>query len=362
MEPKPMRALRVLTMDFEPRGEIAAHTSLSITRRFYGVGEFELRLPARAAGASGLELDVMLVPVGAPDKTVLVESITLDQRPAELVLRGCTLDGLVRRRLAVPPPASASSYGWDRAAGDAESVFQHYARVNLTEPSDPKRKIPRLVLAENRHRGMAGVAWQARFEPLDALLRDLGEHTGMGFWIRPDFERKELVFDVAEGRRDAALLALSMGNAGSMRRTLDAAALRNTAYVGGQGEDENRLILAVGEGFEGLARRETWVDGGSIELPEELVTAGRRRLRDAPLKNTIQTEVLPRGAFQFGRDFDVGDWVLLETPDGARVSAPMIQARETYSRDRPPQIDAVFGDPVADLAGVIGELKNGAVR
>jgi len=372
----------VLTPDFEAFGEIAGYTSLVLTRRHFDAGEFELHVPARAPGAADIGVDTLLVPVGAPEKAMMVESLTYEEAKAELTLRGCTLDGLAKRRLAVPPPASDQTFGWDRVVGDAETVFKHYARNNLTEPADPNRGIPRLILAENLHRGPASVAWQARFEALDALLKSLAEFTGLGWRIAADLERKLLVFDVAPGRDLAvgnaqsdgahAMVSLQMGNAGEMKYMMDAASMRNVAYVGGQGEDEHRLILSVnGErqagddgGYEphkGLKRREAWVEGGSLELPEELVRAGARKLSQTEAKTTIQGNLLQHGAFQYGRDFDLGDRVTLKTRMG-RLDARAIEVRETYARDRPVQLDITFGDAPATVTGVIGDLQNTAIR
>jgi len=355
-----MKALRALTPDFEPLGEIAGYTSFTLTRRHHGVGEFELHLPARAPGATDIGLDTLLMPVGVPEKTVIVETLLYEEAKDELTLRGCTLDGLAKRRLAVPPPASEQSFGWDRVTADAETVFKHFAHNNLAEPSDPKRKVPRLILAGNLHRGIE-VAWQARFEALDALLRSLAEFTDMGWRIIPDMARKLFVFDVAPGRDVHAMVSLDMGNAGEMKFFADAASMRNIAYVGGQGEDEHRLILAVGDGDTGRVRREVWVDGGSLELPEELVSAGKRKLAQTEAKTTIQGAVLHHGAFQYGRDFDLGDRVTLKTHRG-QINARAIEVRETYGRDRPVQLDITFGDVPVTVTGMIGDLHNPVVR
>ena len=385
-----MKALRILTPDFEALGEIAGYTSLSLTRRHFGVGDFELHIPARAPGTADIGVDTLLAPVGAPEKAMIVESVTYEEAKAELTLRGCTLDGLVKRRLAVPPPASGQTFGWDRIVGDAETLFKHFAANNLTEPADPRRQIPRLTLAGNLHRGMKDLAWQARFEPLDALLKSLAEFADLGWHIVPDLESKLLVFDVAPGRDltvgnaqgggARAMVSLDMGNAGEMKHVIDAAGMRNVAYVGGQGEDEHRLILAVGAAdlgtetpqgeqtapeleaaIAGRARREVWVEGGSLELPQELLAAGKRKLRQTEAKNTIQGAVLQHGAFQYGRDFDLGDRVTLKTRMGW-VDARAVEVRETYARDRPVQLDITFGDAPVTVTGVIGELQRTVVR
>ncbi|MCL2812569.1 MAG: siphovirus ReqiPepy6 Gp37-like family protein [Clostridia bacterium] len=361
-----MRAFRILTPDFEPLGEIAGYTSFSLIRRHFGVGEFELFLPARGPGAADIGVDTLLMPVGAPEKTVIVESLLYEEAKAGLTLRGCTLDGLVKRRLAVPPRVSEKTFGWDRVPnpGDpdvpAETVLKHFARNNLAEPAGLNRAIPNLVIAPDLGRGdpMRG---QARFEALDVLLKDLGEFADMGWHIVPDHQQKLLVFDVAPGRDVHAMVSLDMGNAGEMKYMLDAASMRNIAYVGGQGEDERRLILAFGDADPGRVRREVWVEGGSLELPDEMERAGNRKLSQTETKITIQGAVLQHGAFQYGRDFDLGDRVTLKTHMG-RLEARAVEVRETYARDRPVQLDITFGDAPVTVTGMIGDLQNTVVR
>ncbi len=364
-----MRSLRIAGFDFSLLGELAGYTSLQITRRHFGTGDFELHVPAGLPYAAQLALDRLLIPADEPQKAMLIESLVTEEAKDEIVAKGCTLDGIARGRLVVPPPSADDSYGWDRITADAESVFQHYAAMNLVSPSDPKRAVPGMALAPNQHRGMPGVAWQGRFEALDALLKELGEYTDLGWAITPDLRERTLIFDVAPGRDLRAgnpggshvIFSLGMGNAADVKRTLDRSSLRNTAYVGGQGEDEQRLILAVGEEFEGLARRETWVDGGSVELPGELVTLGRRKLAQSAAKDTLQASVIQHGAFLYGRDWDLGDLVTLQALAG-RMDARVIEVRETYERDKPLQLAATFGDAPATLTGTLREMQNTTVR
>jgi len=369
-----MKSLRVMTPGFEPLGEIARYTSLTITRRHFGVGEFQMTVPRGAAFARELAIDRMLIPVGAPHKALLIESLAYSEAKDEITAKGCTLDGITKRRLAVPPPTADDTFGWDRIPEPglpdvpAETVLKHFARNNLAEPPDAKRAVPGLAVAPDLGRGIA-MRGQARFDALDALLKSLAEYADLGWTITPDFQGKRLVFDVSPGRDLAVgnpgathvILSLGVGNVSEMTHTLDAASLRNTAYVGGSGEDEERLILAVGEGFEGLSRRETWVDGGSVDLPEELVAVGQRKLTQSEVKNTMQGAVLRHGAFRYERDYNLGDRVTLQGSTG-RLDARVIEARETYEPGKPDGVQLVFGEAPVTLATIIRGMQNETVR
>lgn len=363
-----MQSLRIMTPDFEALGELARFSSLQITRRHYGTGEFELHLSDRAPHLQHLAIDRLLVQDDAPHKTMVIESLAYEMGKRQITVRGCTLDGLTKRRLVVPPAEADGSFGWDRITADAETALRHFVANNLAMPPDGKRALPGLVLAENQHRGMV-VPWQGRFEQLDALLRDLAEYADLGWTITPDMDSKQLLFAVVPGRDLQAgnggeahvIISLAMGNASEIKQTLDAASLKNTAYVGGQGEDELRLILAVGTGNTGLARRECWVDGGSLDMPDELERAGQRKLTQTETKNTLQATVMDRGVFRYERDWDLGDRVTLEGAPG-RADARVIEVRETYETGKARQISATFGDAPVTLIGALREIKNTVVR
>jgi hypothetical protein len=364
-----LEELRILAPDLENAGELALFTSLQITRRHYGTGEFELHAPDSLPGARALAIGRLIVPTDEPRKAMIIETLVYDEAKGEVTAKGCTLDGLTKRRLAVPPPSADGTFGWDRIIGDAETVFKHFAAHNLAAPSDPKRAMPRVTIGHNQKRGMESVAWQARFEALDALLKGLAEYTDMGWDILLDPVLKRFVFDVIPGRDlqagntegTYASIAPGMGNAETMTHTVDTASLRNVAYVGGQGEDERRLILAAGDENAGLERREVWVDGGSLDLPQELLDAGRRKLNQTPAKNILQTKVLQQGVFQYGRDYDLGDRVTLQAATG-RLDARLIEIREVYEAGKPVQLGAVFGEAPVSLSGVLREMQNTIAR
>lgn len=199
---------------------------------------------------------------------------------------------------------------WDRFTGDAESAYLHYAAANLTDPEDAKRKIPGLVLSENRHRG-AVLPWQARFDKLTEVFADIGSATGLGWDIVPDWKERVLRFVVREGvdrttgsRR--AVLSRRLGNVDGASWTEDGSAEVGTVYAGGSGEDENRLILSVGNTAEGLARREGWASLNGVSDVDMLRLGAERKL--SPRKDSVTAELLDSGLCRYGRDYDLGTW------------------------------------------------------
>ena len=258
-----MHSLMMAGPDLRLRGELPQYASLRFKRCFWEVGSFQLTVKRGTPGWDSLSRETLLYLPERPETALLAEKITVDEE--KVTVSGVPLKGLCKRRICVPQSVQGDQYdgfGWDRFTGDAESAYLHYAAANLTSPEDEKRKIPGLVLSENRHRG-AVLPWQARFDKLTEVFADIGSATGLGWDVVPDLKERVLRFVVTEGvdrttgsRR--AVLSRRLGNVDGASWTEDGTAEVGTVYAGGSGEDEERLILSVGNTPEGLNRREGW--------------------------------------------------------------------------------------------------------
>jgi len=255
------------------------------------------------------------------------------------------------------------NFGWDRFTGDAESALLHYAINNLISPEDPARAIPGLFAAANEHRGL-NLPWQARFTKLESMLESIGEATGLGWDIRPDLTEQRLVFGAWEGVNRTTGTALCLmdeknGNADqvTLKRTYTGSA--TTCYVGGSGEDENRFILSVGGTEEGLDRRELWAEAGSIDDAELLRLYGRNRLDAAAPKNTLTAELIDSGACRYGRDYDVGDLVVVRDSYGNSQTVRVAELTEIHENGKR-SLRAAFGDAPITSSAVLSRTGSAA--
>jgi hypothetical protein len=192
---------------------------------------------------------------------------------------------------------------------------------------------------------------------------DIGETTEVGWDIVPDFAAKQYVFRAVAGRDLTRGLGRSVvaeynQNAGNITLTFDATAAKTTAYIGGSGEDENRLIISEGNEVTGLDRRETWVDAGSILDTDMLQLAGRNKI--VKVKETLTAELADAGLCRYERDFDIGDKVVLES-GAARSEVRLLEVREAYA-DGGRTLSATFGTAPVTLFTDIQGMKNQTVR
>ena len=250
-------------------------------------------------------------------------------------------------------------FGWDRYSGPAESAYKHYAKGNLASPEDSKRAVPRLAIAPDQGRGLA-LPWQGRFDALADLYASIGEATGMGWDIRPDFAGKRFVLDAWQGRDLAAVISREMGNAADVQLQVTHSGSLTTLYVGGAGEDEHRMILSQGNDADGWDRREGWGDAGSVDDTAMLRLYADKRLAEGRPKETLTAQVIDSGACRYGRDWDVGDVVTVRGA-GASMRARIIEVTETHE-DGQRTIAATFGSAPVTMASAIRSIYGGAAR
>lgn len=352
----------LMTWDFKLQAELSKYSSLQITRSYYGVGSFEVRIHRTQPGALELMPGKVLFLSDALHKAMLIEkTVSTDD---QITASGKLIKGIASRRVCVPPATDDGHFGWDRFIGSAEAAYHHYAAAYLYAPEDAKRAIPLLDGTKNQDRGMV-LPWQSRFGNLDALLKEIGEATGVGWDVRPDFAAKRYIFEAVVGRDfttgpSKVVLSTDNRNLSGATHTLDEMAAKSTAYVGGAGEDENRLILSFENEVAGLARRETWVDGGSIEDVSMLELAAKNKLDAAEEKDTLTAEVLDTGLARYGRDYDIGDKVIIQT-NGYQAMTRLIEMRESYETGTR-SLSATFGAAPVTLTSELQPRGSVAIR
>lgn len=344
-------SLMLMDMNFLLLAELPLYQSLIVRRDFYGVGSFKLTLKRGAPGGHMLARDRLLYLPDRTDTMLLIEKVT--RAEDAITADGLMLKGLAARRICVPPFAAGEDpyrgFGWDRFTGDAESAILHFAAGNLTDPEDEKRRMPRMVLKPNQHRGVS-LPWQARFDRLSDVLASIGQTTGVGWDVRPDFANRQFLFGAWAGTdRTAgagrAVFSREVGSISSATCTDDGSAQVSTVYAGGAGEDENRMIYAVGSECSGWDRREQFTAISGVETVEMLTLGARQKL--SPPRLTLTAQVRDCSLCRYRTDYDVGDMVTV-VDEGAQMNARLIAMQETHENGAV-TLAATFGDAPVTL-------------
>lgn len=320
--------LNVMDTDFNMLASIDSYTSLLTERCHYEVGTLELHINPKSVGANML-VDGVIV-FADPKRPYLLQDVytTESKTGMEVVAHGIQLKGITERRLTVPDiTAETLTYGYDRypvpsaPEESVEAIIRHYVDKHMINPAEPKRKFSRLVLATNQDRGVK-TRWSSRFEPLSTVFKDIGEFCGMGYDITLDLDNKQFVFDCNPGvtrtitSETPVIFSVDWGNLDSSKYTVETKNYANTGYAGGAGEAEARLIQIVYESdlsVSGFGRREKWLDCGSVDMYDDLIYEGKYKLKELEKVQSLTGDISPTGSFLYGRDWELGDIVTLQS-------------------------------------------------
>lgn len=312
--------IRIYDKDFNWIGAVKNAESVQFIRSHYGIGSFEIHMhPDKAYADKLCQRGNFILINGNMEKFGVIRNFTLTEgrEGVDLAIYGDTGKGFVKQRIAIPPTKAENptAYGWDRVTGKAETVIKHYLRRNITNATSAGRNIPFIELAEDLNRGVNAV-WQARYQPLNEVIKEIAEKYDIGWKAVLDYPRKKIIYDVNIGvdrtlsQTDVSPVTfkLEYKNIGSYIYTEDFINYRTTGICGGGGEDENRLIYTLGTEYEGVDRFEEFIDCGSTENISELTYYGQQKLSEFKYIKSIEADALPR-AFIFEEDFFLGDKV-----------------------------------------------------
>lgn len=353
------KPIRIISPNFDLLGEIDNYVSLIFIRSFFEVREFELYVSVDVPNANELKQDNIILLGSDKNKAGIIEHIekAVDEEGKELVLvKGPTLKGITRRRTTVPPIGQA----YDRAEGNQETIIKHFVNNNIVNPADADRKIPQVVIAEDKNRGSQD-RWRTRYEQLDEKISEIAIYSDLGWDMWLDTENQRWVFDVIEGRDLTAnqdilppvIFSVDFENIGRRHFIESLLNYKNVAYAGGKGEEEERLIQQIGE-VTGLSRRETFLDCSNAEDIVELKEIGNQKLKELDKIIAFEADIIPNDSFRYEEDYDLGDVVTLRDEEwGIVMNARIVEIKEIYEGEF--RLEHTFGRNIPDI---IDKLKN----
>lgn len=371
-------------------GEVDAYTSCVLERSWQGVGDCQIVMDTRCAGAELLQVGRVVTIGNAWHKAAILTAERLDgaRGSHRRTLTGVELKGIARLRITVPPTAQEDpdALGYDRVIGAGEEVLRHYADRHMVNPASAYRKIPLLELepAADPPRGKE-TPWQTRYENLQDVLTDTAEYCDIGWNVAMDYPRRRWLLTVSAGRdltvgREGAETFVAFEedfrNLTTSSYTYDRGGYTNALYLGGAGEDENRLVIVryvdeehelLEEPLSGLARAEEMIDVGNVELPDEAEYEGLHKYVSgfSPLR-TLTAQISPAGPFVYETDWDLGDKVTVQVRDAAvglsvRMDARILTIEETYERGGQ-SLRVTFGKEEPTIGQALRQAQRQTVR
>ncbi|GAA5417703.1 hypothetical protein Pryu01_02778 [Paraliobacillus ryukyuensis] len=384
--------IRIYNQFLDFQMETDNYISLQFPINFYGIGQFELHINRYAHGADAFEKGNIIVINKRKDKAgmILAKEIALDQSgkaTENWKITGYTLNGLLSRRITVPPVDTA----YDRKSGNAETVMKHYVNNHFIFPADGKRRMPQLEIAPNNNRG-DHVDWESRLKVVSDELESIGKQAGLGWIVYADTKNKKFIFDVMDAidatktnnqGHTPVTFSPDFGTVESQNFTDSNTDYKSTAYVGGQGEGVERKIIEVGDEVRGLERIETFVDARDVgndedateaDIENELNKRGEKQLSENSRKLYFEAQILtpvtdqinriPNGKpivktpYEYEKDFGIGYVVtVLNKSWGVTMDAQITEMMEIHETSGF-RLEATFGEAQPTIIDKINKKFN----
>lgn len=263
--------------------------------------------------------------------------------------------GLLEDRSAIPPVG----LDHDSVTNDpAETAIKHYVDVNLGPGASAERRWNDLVIAPDLGRG-ALVSYDARYQPVSEIVRELGEVASMGWRLTVDIDAGEFTFDVLIGEDHSlnVFFDVDFETALSTKLLSTDAGRKNFAIVAGQGEGAARTIVERWTGGAeptGINRREMFVDARDLDAIDALEVRGDAKLAETDVPDTFSIEVNPTGSFRYGEHWGLGDLVTVRNTawDVSEVARVVGVTRKASGGTRP-DLSVEVGRPWPSIKDVV---------
>ena len=342
-----------LTNDsFEKVGEVNKFDSLIWPDKFNGYSQFELWAPITEENSEYL-VEGNILWCGGDNAAIIeiVKSDNADDGSKTYNVKGRTLEMLLTTRVL---------WGTYNAKNIRRSTIM-YELVNRScvNPTNPKRKIPFLELAEDEEVGRLVSSYQKTGGEIYDVLTSVALEDNLGFAVIFDPRNLKLIFKVIQGVDrsanqkdvDPVVFDTDFEDIISSSYYKNSQDKKTVALVMGEDPGSNRKSAISGNNESaGFNRRELYVDARDIQsstvdedgvetslTPEEyeaaLMQRGDEKISECEITETFDAQVRVFGDTQyiFGVDYFKGDKVTVRDRElNVTVSAQITAVEEDY--------------------------------
>lgn len=355
-----MKSIRIFDKDINLLGEIDSYEEFKFKRRFFGLSEFELKINSSKLHVDKLVKNNLILLGKDYNKVgiVLHREQSGDKRSDILTIKGVSLEGLINRRLIVPD----IGVDFESCNGKQETIIKHFIDKNCVTPAISKRIIPRLVIAEDKLRGVDD-GWRSSYENLSDKVKEICEYSGLGWNVILDKDSNNFIFDVIEGKNltygqrinPPVIFRNDFNNIGNRKYLESIINYKNVTYVG-TAEDSTKLVLSVGES-EGFERIETFSSANSDDALE-ITKEGKVLLKELEELKSFEIDVNPTKTFIYEKDYDLGDIVTVQDRGlGLTMDSRIIEIEETYTIKNGMSLKVTFGNSIPNILTKIKRLE-----
>lgn len=359
-----MKSIRILDKDINLLGEIDNYQEFKLTRKFFNLSTFEMKISANSLHVPKLVKNNLILLGKDYNKVCIIlhrEFDGIEGKTDTLVVKGVSLQGLINRRLIVPAAGTA----YESCSGKQESIIKHFVNKNCINPINIKRKINRLAIAEDKLRGLDD-SWRSSYDNLSDKIGEISEYAGLGWNVVLDKESKKFIFDVIQGKdlsinqnlNPPVIFRSDFNNIAKRHYIESIINSKNSIYVGAK-EDETKLVLNFGE-VEDFERMEVFSSITSDD-PVDLNQEGKVKLKEFEELKSFELEINPTKTFIYEKDYNLGDIVTIQDRSlKVTMDSRIVEVEEVHSKSGV-KIKIVFGTSIPNILSKINKIERKVV-
>ena len=311
--------LYILNRDFEIIDFIDSFSSLEWVKRYYDTGDFVLNTILDKNIVKSLKKRNFIVRED-DDSIMIIEKrniVTSAEEGNKITVSGRSIESILARRIVWTQTNS-------KPGETAEAFIRRLIDENAINPSNPKRKIPKLKLGVLKG-FKETIDKQVTGDNLLNVVIGICQAYEYGFKITMDSEGY-LVFDLYKGEDRSynqsinpyVIFSDDFDNIINTEYEEDETNISNVALIGGEGEGTDRKYQSIGDS-EGFDRYELFVDAKDIssnngeistqDYNKLLLERGNEKIAENKLVESYSGEVETTLTYKYKEDYDLGDIV-----------------------------------------------------
>jgi hypothetical protein len=335
--------LYILNRNFEIINFIDNFKSLEWVKRYYDTGDFVLNCVADINTVKTLQRRNFIVRED-DERIMIIEKIYLStsiENGSSINVSGRSIESILGRRIIWTQTNS-------KAGETAEAFIRRLVYENCINPTNPKRKIPKLKLGVLKG-FKETIDKQVTGDNLLKAIIEICQLYEYGFKITMDNEGA-LVFDLFKGENRSynqdinphVVFSDDYDNIINTEYEYDETNISNVALIGGEGEGKERKYQSIGDS-EGYDRYEIFVDAkdissnnGEISIADYnklLLERGNEKIAENTFIESYAGEVETTLTYEYKKDYDLGDIIQTVNEYGMKETPRIIEIIESENEN-----------------------------
>lgn len=246
--------------------------------------------------------------------------------------------------------------------GTPEQIMRQMVEEQVINPEDNDRKMPLIEMGDFKGYDDAKIEKQVSYDNLQESLTDVSKISELGYRLRLDFTIKKFLFEVYKGMdrtigsETPCIFSIKYKNVYTQEYSEDDSNYRNICLVGGPGEDDERILVSVGEA-SGLDRYEFFYNASGLsekditaeELINQLRQKGKEKTATYPIAKSFESKINQKKAMTYA----LGDYVTCTNPEWGVTIDTQVKAIQKGLSKKEESLLVTFGDSIPSLINLI---------